>query len=417
MPPAPVDRSRKLLIRVLDCQTPSCAFTLRELGSFFQEVPARLGQHVALDAVIDCLITSFARQYVPELVLEDDNARQTSELVAYGTAIKALRHALAEPWARSSEETLCAALSLFIYEFFLERPTVQCITLAGGASSILRSWGPSRIKSKFALALFDSHYHTIISHAMVFGTECFLAEPGWDKVFRDCPTISTEERALWTTVARIPNFVQAARQCLSGDCLDREAVMARGRHLRRLVLALESYMTGDLSSREVFHFAPELYTGSNLEGTFDCTVCTDQTHELISKIVYIRASLLMINGALRRLGDADDEKLREERRCTDWICTTAPIAARLGMQKGSFITLGGAAAFGLASEKQRRILAGSTATVVGKIVYPQVLTQEEYCKTYLGLHRMYEIMTGSVPVGYPWSAGPQKVDGDEVPLF
>jgi hypothetical protein len=399
VPDSPIESSRKLLIQILACEKPSRGWTLQQLGPYFSKVPSRLGCNPALDAVTGCLTASYARRYLPHLV---PKIRASCEFIAYGEAIQALRNAVQDVYVQECENTLCASLSLFLYEFFLQKPSLHCITLAGGVSSIFKAWGPSRITSDFALSLFDSHYKTMISHAMLFGKDCFLGEAGWVDVFTKCPSVEADDRELWPALARICNFLQTVRQVQARDCYRCTDVVAEGRRLRKTALLLESSISKRLSRPEVFEVAPELYSGPppNVEGG---AICTKHTHELIEVVVYARSAVLMVDGALQRLGETDAAMLSEQCSLTEWLCATMPVAFRLGAGKGSYNTVSGAAAFGLSSERQRKLIATYCACLIGKGARPEDLTHEQFLSSYRGLCNMNDVMTGGRVSGLPWN--------------
>ena len=389
------------MIRLIESDDISPAFQLLQLGSFFEELPARLGHHVALDAVIECFVTSYARQYLPALLVTQ-NIGPSTELVAYGTAVNALRQELERCGAHDSEETLCAALSLFMYEYFCQQPSRQCIILAGGVSSIFKAWGPSRIRSSFALKLFESHYKTIITHGMVFGKDCFLHEPGWETVFRDSLESEAEERVVWLLLARIPDFLADVRSQVTAGFSDATAALTKGRHLRGLALLLDDEISKTLLEPEIFHVAPELYEGLH-QPSCDGGLETKNTHEVVGRISQLRAGLLMVDAGLRRLGDSDPERLREEHYLTGWLFRTTPVARRFGMVDGAFYTLAGGAAFGASSEKQRKEIAVTVAYLVRKCADTEHLSQDQYIGSYLGLQFMYDTMTGCPVPPLPWA--------------
>jgi hypothetical protein len=320
----------------------------------------------------------------------------------YGEAIQALRNAVQDVYVQECENTLCASLSLFLYEFFLQKPSLQCITLAGGVSSIFEAWGPSRITSEFALSLFESHYKTMISHAMLFGRDCFLGEPGWEDVFMKCPSVEADDRELWPLLARICNFLQTIRQVEATNCSQYADLVAQGLRLRKTALRLESSISKRLWRPEVFEVAPELYSGPPPKVKAGA-VCTKHTHELIEVVVYARSAVLMVDGALQRLGETDAEMLDEQCSLTEWLCTTMPVAFRLGPGKGSYNTVSGAAAFGLSSERQRKLVATYCACLIGKGARPDDLTHEQFLSSYRGLFNMNDVMTGGRVSGLPWN--------------
>lgn len=389
-----------MLIFALQSQHPG-SYTLQQLGSYFEELPARLGQSSALDAVVECFVTSYARRYLPST--EQSSSDRATELAVYGNAVRTLREALYDPFAQDCEETLCAALSLFLYEFFMQEPSRQCISLAGGVSSILKAWGPTRIRSRFALTLFESHYITIIAHSLVFGKECFIADPGWEKVFQACPTIESEERAIWLTLARIPRFLDNVRK-VSNGASDTLQVIKQGHHLRQLVATLSLYHSKDLLRASVYEQAPEPYEGSPPAPVIDDSN-TPSVYDIVARNAFLRAGLIAVNTALRRIGDSDIDTFIEDQQNSDWLCRTMPVAERLGVLNGGYFTLAAVGAFGLSNDHQKQILTTTVSRLLRKGAYhdtDDTVSAEHYHTTYVGLQNMHDVMTGGpIPIERP----------------
>lgn len=387
VPDKPVDRSRRFLIYALSYPA-SVTFTLQHFGSYFEDLPARLGRDEALDAVVECFITSYAHRQFKQA---ESYPQRSLELLAYGTAVKALRKAMALPLSQDCEETLCAALLLYLYEFFLQRPTVTCVTLAGGVTSIFQAWGPSRIISTFTLAIFEAHFISMISHALFFGTECFLATPDWATVFQASPNLSELEIELWRTIVHIPQFLSDVRESLSNQRPPMPPILQRGDQLRLQVLDLEHQTTAALSEGCVYHIAPELYEGQ-LPVPPETPSDVESSREIIFQVVFARAALIMINSALRRLHHTNEVRLHEAERASEWCFRTMALAVRLGPVNGSFCTLAGAAAFGLSDASRRERIAVSLTKWLGDD--PQSALPAQSSAYYAGLQRMYNAITG-----------------------
>ena len=338
LPDGPVNRSRNLLIYALTSQA-STSFDLRHFGAYSEELPARLGRDEALDAVVECFITSYALR---RLIPAQRDTQSSLELVAYGRAVKTLRENLVLSSAQDSEETLCAALLLAIYEFFLQKPIVACVSLAGGVASILRAWGPSGITSTFRLSIFEVQFVGILTHALIFGTDCFLAAPGWDLVFQACPTLSDVGRQLWLTIAHIPHFLSDVREVSSTRAEPRLSILQRGDQLRLQALGLEDQAAAALSKGCVYHTTPELY-GGQLPPPPGCPSDVDSCRKVVFRVVWVRLALVMINDALRRLCYTDEVRFGEEKRASEWLYRTMVLAVRLGPINASFCTVAGAA--------------------------------------------------------------------------
>lgn len=54
---------------------------------------------------------------------------------------------------------------------------------AGGVSALVQSLGPTGFTDDLLFSVFVENYHTVVSHAVVSRTECFLADPAWLDMF------------------------------------------------------------------------------------------------------------------------------------------------------------------------------------------------------------------------------------------
>ncbi len=254
---------------------------LQQLGPHYRHLPCRLGHSKALDAAVNCVLTSYT------LVSRGQQHRESVELASYGKAIKALREELSsvdQPTATTSE-TLCAALIIAQYELLKPGQTkFSYVTLAGGVSAIFQSGGPGRIQSDFEIAIFSSQYPTIITQALLRGQECFLSSPDWTAVMRrgdpsEDPIITDN----WVTITQLPGLLRRLRsittttittitpttdnsQCVSQLLCDTSSplypsILRDAYALRRDIVKHNDDITRRLSHPGVYHVCPAVYKG------------------------------------------------------------------------------------------------------------------------------------------------------------
>ena len=108
------DNLSQLLISLIDLEP--LGWSLKLLGEFVDYIPQRIGNSVALDAAVSCLITSHVGY------LRDDDYQLHEK--HYGSSLRKLQQALCDKEERLSAETLCATLLMawcevgchFLYE-------------------------------------------------------------------------------------------------------------------------------------------------------------------------------------------------------------------------------------------------------------------------------------------------------------
>ncbi|KAF8855505.1 hypothetical protein BDZ45DRAFT_746402 [Acephala macrosclerotiorum] len=130
-------------------------FQCRYLGLFMAFLPSRIGHNGALDAAVRRLLQThqslMAQHRHPDVECLDD----------YNEAVGLIRKDLNKGQAKTSSQTVCAALILSSYEIYKKDHCRAWITHTGGVAAILECWGPDRITSDFEMAIFASHYSPI----------------------------------------------------------------------------------------------------------------------------------------------------------------------------------------------------------------------------------------------------------------
>lgn len=225
----PFQESEKLAVLLIEALDGHCGFgsRLQHMGAHLRHLPSRLGRNVALDASVSCMLQyyMFAARGQPQ--------NRALELTRYCTAIQALRGDLASTDHTGvhsvSSETISAALILARYELFRPSSMFSCVTIAGGVSAIFKGLGPTRVVSDFELAIFTTHYPTIISQALLLGQECFLSDPAWTNVMRrgaGTPGKLTTE--LWISLTKLPELSRRAKalESLPADSVTNSATYA-----------------------------------------------------------------------------------------------------------------------------------------------------------------------------------------------
>ena len=97
------------LVYCLESKVKGRLIPLWLVGSFFQFVPARIGQNAALDDAVSCLCGIYC----------SPRGAQTRIYQSYVTALSSLRRSLSDTSLRMESETLCASILLQMCEVSL----------------------------------------------------------------------------------------------------------------------------------------------------------------------------------------------------------------------------------------------------------------------------------------------------------
>ena len=104
------DHLRSALIYCLDSKVKGPLIPLRLIGSFFDFIPARLGQNAALDNAVSCVCTIYQSTSSTPYHFNKDTCQ------SYVKSLSALRECLGHETLRMEPETLCASILLQICE-------------------------------------------------------------------------------------------------------------------------------------------------------------------------------------------------------------------------------------------------------------------------------------------------------------
>jgi hypothetical protein len=291
--PSPAEQLARSLIWALD-QADLPGRRLQQMGSYFVELPVRLGTNKALDSSVECYLHAHA------LILQG-HAPQASgkELQLHGRAIVTLREEIVEPGAQNSTETLAAALMLAQYEFLKRSRENAVIEMAGGVAAIFQAWGPARIVSDFEVQLFATQVPAIITHALLLGTSCFLDDPQWHAAMRKCKTHHHVMINLWVALSTLPSLLVELRGLLSSPVGgDKEKLLHRACRLKEHVLTQEYIIRSELSSSAI---AKIVYTGASLPAPSNqAELCVARSS--VQRAAMYWATIIFLNTVLERLG-------------------------------------------------------------------------------------------------------------------
>lgn len=100
----------KHLVYLLNDPTIPHNMSIRNLGSFLESVPSRLGHNQALDDAVQCICTAYG------FLLPKDSSRICQGRREYYAALRSLRLSVVDEHEALSSNVLCAAVLLSWYE-------------------------------------------------------------------------------------------------------------------------------------------------------------------------------------------------------------------------------------------------------------------------------------------------------------
>ncbi|KIW86961.1 uncharacterized protein Z519_12426 [Cladophialophora bantiana CBS 173.52] len=370
-PVIPLTQSERLaatLITVLE-RPSGFGARLQQIGSYFGQLPPRLGCSVALDAAVNCLLYSFTAVSVGE------PRNNSLELVCYCTAISALRRELAQyddnGLLSTPSETLCASLLLAQYEILKPGPAYTFVTLSGGVSAILRGCGPGRVQSsQFEVAIFMTQYPTIITQCMLRGEDCFLSGPEWANTMRRTwngyeSSITAE---LWTALARLPGLqvraraIDRATPSSSSSNLDAE-LLSQIYNIRASIVFRSDAVTHNLSTPSVYATYPRAYRGLLPVRDFrpETKLESLQPARYIKQATFYHTCTILVNTVLQSLLSAPNPAISlQTSQSATYILETLDFAKTTKPFGAFYMTFAGPLCYGVLADSMQKemLLAG-----------------------------------------------------------
>lgn len=200
-------------------------------GTWLWHIPSRLGCNLALDyATMAVAMGYFGRVSGDSLAIQDAEA-------AYMAALRVLAAMLGSREKQFASEVLCATMLLGHYETL--GGTAHWISHAGGAVRLMRLRGARRsYESAFEYSMFLSCRGTVISHALLAGDSCFLAEPAWQAIpdgliaFPLLPRDAHLYHIIFCHYAKIPDLIHQIRSAaITGSHDSIKAVLRKAKLL------------------------------------------------------------------------------------------------------------------------------------------------------------------------------------------
>jgi hypothetical protein len=376
----PAEKLAWSLICALD-QTDVPGYHLQDMGAYFVGLPVLLGRNKALDSAVECYLHAHA------LMLQGRTQKFSSkELRLYGRAISTLRDEMMEPGAKTSSETLAAAIMLVQYEFLKHSDEYAIIKMAGGVAAIFEAWGPARIASEFEVRLLATQFPSIITHAIILGKDCFLDNKQWHAAMRKYASIQPVMIELWIVLSALPKFLLELRRLLNSPVgAHRESLQHRACFLRECVLAQERNILRELSSPAVAKVAPALYTGVNPVAPSD-QVQVRMARCAVRRAAFYWACIIFVNIALERLEMTSSTIALQTAEAASSIMSTLSVAASIKPLGAAFVTLCGPAAYGVVAEwSQRQYIQTSVSDMLEEL-------KVDY--SHAALQRIFDAFTG-----------------------
>ncbi|CAK7218698.1 hypothetical protein SBRCBS47491_003597 [Sporothrix bragantina] len=182
-------------------------------GSWFNQVPGRLGRKVTLDSAV----CSFAMHLLGKSRGDDVLIMQSRQL--YGQSLVALQAALNHPVEWRSSETLCTTMVMCLFELFADtaKTSTGWLQHSSAVANLIQHRGVSGFVEHWDKAMFFSFRSIIIMNSFFTGRDCFLAKKKWQRLF-----FTTSNDSLYGLATPV------------GDSMPNGAVAMIDRHLAHL---------------------------------------------------------------------------------------------------------------------------------------------------------------------------------------
>ena len=315
----PITRSDMLsqnLLLSLYHESATPGFELQLLGPFFAELPTRFGHNKALDSATEAFLLSHN-------MASHSREDHQKEITCFNKAMADLRQVSADTLTC---ETIAAATILYSHHIIRPGYTRALFTLSNSVSNLIETIGPAGFRSSFGLALLQTHCPTVIMLGLISGRPTIFSREEWIDVLQDIPYPSIQ---VFIAAARLGGTLQHVRMGQI-DNVVQNTLLKFYSEMRSLKPWLEDWESNDTRNVLKEGFLP-----------FRLAACYCG--------FYIIASVL-----LTRIGLPVD--VVELRRATKSAVKLLQATRGLGTYATLHATLTGPAAWGMATEPEKRII-------------------------------------------------------------
>ncbi|CAK7272489.1 hypothetical protein SEPCBS57363_005155 [Sporothrix epigloea] len=178
IPPSPRDGRAAYVNTILEMVNMDQPKETLFYGSWFNQVPDRLGRKLTLDSAV----CSFAMHLLGKSRGDKVLVMQSRQL--YGQSLAALQAALNHPVEWRSSETLCTTMVMCLYELFADtsKASTGWLQHSSAVASLIQHRGVSGFVEHWDKAMFFSFRSIIIMNAFFTGRDCFLAKKKWQRL-------------------------------------------------------------------------------------------------------------------------------------------------------------------------------------------------------------------------------------------
>ncbi|CAK7563223.1 MAG: hypothetical protein SEPTF4163_001086 [Sporothrix epigloea] len=175
IPPSPRDGRAAYVNTILEMVNMDQPRESLFYGSWFNQVPERLGRKLTLDSAV----CSFAMHLLGKSRGDKVLVMQSRQL--YGQSLAALQAALNHPVEWRSSETLCTTMVMCLYELFADtsKASTGWLQHSSAVAKLIQHRGISGFEEHWDKAMFFSFRSIIIMNAFFTGRDCFLAKKKW----------------------------------------------------------------------------------------------------------------------------------------------------------------------------------------------------------------------------------------------
>ncbi|KAK5125009.1 hypothetical protein LTR85_001200 [Meristemomyces frigidus] len=207
----------KSTIAVLSADPSRLASLLgQQQWSYLEYVPSRYGQSECLTAATNVLLAKVHTILAPQ----EECPGICNRL--YGTALRALQHALSDPSSAMDADVLCATQLMSLHELLDPSRDSAWSHHVNGSARLVKHRSPARFQTEFEKALFAAHVGSIIAECLVNNTACYLDQPEWAELYASLTQEShfLTERSGLTIQVRLVFFKLPGLWHDVGECVD-----------------------------------------------------------------------------------------------------------------------------------------------------------------------------------------------------
>lgn len=216
---------------------------------FAEFIVLNFGQDAYMDTAICCLSSVYLAHLTQDPVLLRTSRRM------YGVSLSQLIHALSKDGHALSDNMLCTAMMLSVYEMYARTSPDAWVAHSDAVRRLMETRGPALHESGFGRSCWIAFRGFHIATAVYQGKPCFLDQEEWQRYTQRIMTEDAQKPGEWSAyaltvdkvfmeIAKCPRYISETRDILSSHAdADRDVVEALLERIKETTIKLHTLST------------------------------------------------------------------------------------------------------------------------------------------------------------------------------